>query len=117
MTPTQKWPCSASRIALVVTVAASGRGIPLPQHRDHLLGEQACLLPGEGLDEQPACAGRVEGLLEGIDDLVGGAGDRERRPVLPGGTAVDLELAVGLGDRPPAARGISRSLTAARPPR
>jgi len=62
----------------------------LLQHRDHLAGEQARLFAGERLDEQPARAGLVDDPLEGGDDLTGGAGDRDGRPVLAGGGAVDV---------------------------
>jgi hypothetical protein len=60
-------------------VTSADYRVPLPQHRGHLAGEQACLLAGEGLDEQAARACLVDGLLEGADDLVGSAGDRDGR--------------------------------------
>ena len=87
---------------------SGGSRAALLQRRDHLTGEQAGLLAGEGLDEQPPHAGRVESLLEGADDLVGGAGDRDGRPVLAGGSGVGVELAVGRGDGSAAASVVQR---------
>jgi hypothetical protein len=73
------------------------------------MGEQARLLQGKGLDEQPAHAGRIDRLLEGVDDLAGSAGDRDGRAVLLSGTVVDVELAVGLGHGPPAPGCVQRA--------
>src|SRR5580693_2671409 len=100
--------------AICRTGRSGGGGVALLQRRDHLTGEQARLLAGEGLDEHPARAGLVDDLLEGSGHLFGGAGDRDGGPVRLAGAAGGLEFSVRRGDRTPPAGGVEREELAER---
>src|SRR5579863_6118123 len=80
-----------------------GGSVALLEYRDYLAGEEGGLVAGEGLDEEAAGPRLVDELLQGVDDLIGSAGDGDDRPALAVGDALDVELGVGLGDDPPAA--------------